>query len=162
MSSFRFFIFLLYLIIALPFSASSAEYRLGYLKHDLKYFGNGKEEGGYDINLEYLDFLPSFDNIYQLAGASLSIDGGTDYLYYGAGYRKNFTNNLYGQIDLSLTYHTDRHSKCSFLPRESLALGFKTDKNYFVELFLDHTSDAFICEPNKSIEPGGVRFAVEF
>lgn len=137
------------------------EIKAGLLKHDLAYFGGGKDEKGLDVNLEYVRKIDYKWAPYMNVGGTYNPDGGTDLFYVSAGYRL-IRNSFYGHLDIGLTYHTDKADACSVLPREAIAVGYEFSDRFKMELFLDHISDAWCCEPNDSMETGGLRVGFGF
>jgi len=137
------------------------EFKLGILKHDLRVFGGGKKEDGTDINLEYIRKIDYKFAPYINIGGTFNTNGQTDLFYSSIDYRL-MKNYYYGGVNFGIVYHTDRTDRCSVLPREALYIGYKVSRRYSVELFLDHISDADLCEPNDSMETGGIRLGLAF
>ena len=157
-----------------PLEGFLSEVRLGVLKHDFGPFSSS-EEHGVDVNLEVLFASPSFLKFVWSPrphlGITINSDGDTDQAYFGLSWEADVWRDLFVGFSFGGSYHngeteTDRTDKkelgCGLLFRESLELGYRFAGRHAITAFLDHVSNANICDKNEGLENFGVRYGYRF
>ena len=151
-----------------------SEVRLGVLKHDFGPFSSS-EEHGIDINFELLFAAPGFlDFIWSPRphiGATINTDGDTNQVYFGLSWEFDLWRDVFAGFSFGGSVHdgeteTDRTDKkelgCRLLFRESLELGYRFGGRHAITAFLEHVSNANICDKNEGLENLGVRYGYRF
>lgn len=153
---------------------SGAEVRLGGFIHDEGPFSRN-EEDGFDINLEILFPSPGLlEFIWSPRphlGVTVSTAGDTSQAYFGLSWEWEFWGNWFAGFSLGgavhdgklLTNRIDRKELgCRLLFRESVEFGHRFAGRHGISLFLDHISNAYICDANEGLENFGVRYGYRF
>lgn len=153
---------------------SGAEVRLGGLIHDEGPFTRN-EEDGFDINLEILFPSPGLLEIIWSPrphiGVTFNSEGDTSQAYFGLSWEWEFRGNWFAGFSWGgavhdgelLTNKTDRKELgCRLLFRESVEFGYRVAGRHGISLFLDHISNANICDANEGLENFGVRYGYRF
>ena len=151
-----------------------SEIRLGALVHDEGPFTRN-EEDGYDGNLEVLFVSPDFLDIVwgprPHLGVTVNSSGDTSQAYMGLSWEWSFWDNWFAGFSLGGAVHdgkletlrTDRKELgCRVLFRESVELGYRFGGGHGISGFLDHISNASICDHNEGLENFGIRYGYLF
>jgi lipid A 3-O-deacylase len=151
-----------------------SEVRLGFLVHDEGPFSRN-EESGYDGNLEILFASPRFLDIIWAPrphlGLSVNSDGDTSQAYFGLTWEWTFWGNWFAGFSFGGSVHdgetttddlTRKELGCHLLFRESVEGGYRFNNRHSISLFLDHISNANICDANEGLENWGVRYGYTF
>lgn len=153
-----------------------SEIRLGFLRHDEGPFSHRKESG-WDGNLEVLFVSPSWlSSIWSPRphlGFSINSDPGdnTNQIYAGLSWEWQFWGGMLAGFSLGGAVHDGEDSTndpnrkelgCPVLFRESVEVGYRFADRHAVTLFLDHISNASICDHNEGLESFGVRYGYKF
>ncbi len=151
-----------------------SEVRFGVLKHDFGPFSSS-EESGIDVNFELLFVSPGLlEFIWSPRphlGVTINSDGNTDQAYFGLSWEIDVWRNLFVGLSFGGAFHngeneSDRADKkdlgCNPLFRESLELGYRFGGRHAITAFLDHISNARLCENNEGLENFGIRYGYRF
>ena len=151
-----------------------SEIRLGVLKHDFGPFSSS-EESGTDINFEVLFVSPKFLEIIGAPrpplGVTINSGDDTDQAYFGLSWEFDVWRHLFVGLSFGGSFHngeteTNRTDKkelgCRLLFRESLELGYRFGGRHAITAFLDHVSNANLCDKNEGLENLGVRYGYRF
>jgi len=151
-----------------------SEVRVGALVHDQGPF-TSNEEDGYDGNLELLFVSPHFlEAIWSPRphlGVSVNSDGDTSQAYFGLTWEWSFAGSWFAGFSFGGAVHdgetttnkTDRKELgCHLLFRESVEGGYRFGGRHSVSLFLDHISNAKLCDANEGLENWGLRYGYSF
>ena len=151
-----------------------SEIRLGALVHDEGPFSRN-EENGFDGNIEVLFVSPDFLEIVwgprPHLGATINSTGDTSQAYLGLSWEWSFWDDWFAGFSFGgsvhdgklKTFRIDRKELgCRLLFRESIDVGYKIDSNHGISLFLDHISNANICDRNEGLENYGIRYGYRF
>ena len=152
-----------------------SELRLGALAHDIGPFSSNEEDIILDYNAEILFISPAFlEKIWAPRphlGFTLNTGGDTSQIYAGLTWEYGFWRHWF--IDFSLggavhdgkkkTIQIDRKELgCSLLFRESFEIGYRFESGHALTGFLDHVSNANICDHNEGLESAGIRYGYRF
>ena len=151
-----------------------SEVRLGVLKHDFGPFSSS-EEHGVDVNMELLFVSP---DLLEFAwsprphiGATINTDGDTSQVYFGLSWEFDVWRDMFAGFSFGGSVHdgekaTNRTDKkelgCKLLFRESVEIGWRFGGHHAVTAYLDHVSNANICDQNEGLENLGVRYGYRF
>ncbi len=151
-----------------------SELRLGVLKHDFGPFSSS-EEHGVDVNFEFLFVAPGLlEAIWSPRphiGATINTGGDTSQAYFGLTWEFELWRDLFVGFSFGGSVHdgektTNRTNKkklgCRLLLRESVEIGWRFAGRHAVTAFLDHVSNANICDRNEGLENLGVRYGYRF
>ena len=151
-----------------------SEIRLGALVHDEGPFSRN-EEDGYDGNIEVLFVSPGFLDVVWAPrphlGANINSTGDTSQVYAGLSWEWSFWDNWFAGFSLGGSVHDgelktlriDRKELgCRLLFRESVEGGYRFNGRHGISLFLDHISNANICDQNEGLENYGIRYGYRF
>jgi len=151
-----------------------SEIRIGALIHDEGPFSRN-EEDGFDGNLELLfvspDFLESVWSPRPHFGVTANSAGNTHQAYLGLSWEWTFWRDWFAGFSLGgavhsgklVTSETDRKELgCRVLFRESVEFGYRFGGRHALSAFLDHISNAKICERNEGLENMGLRYGYRF
>ena len=104
-------------------------------------------------------------------GLSVNSSGDTSQAYLGLTWEWRFWRNWFFDFSLGGSVHdgkktTNRVDRkelgCRVLFRESLDLGYIFAEKHSVSAFLDHISNANICDANEGLETVGIRYGYRF
>lgn len=151
-----------------------SEIRLGVFAHDQGPFSRN-EEDGVDFNFELLFTSPAIlEGIWSPRphfGATVNSTGDTSLVYLGLTWEWPFRRNWYLDFSLGAAAHdgkkkTNRIDRkelgCRVLFRESIELGYRFGTRHAISAFLDHLSNANVCDKNEGLESVGVRYGYRF
>jgi lipid A 3-O-deacylase len=151
-----------------------SEVRLGVLKHDTGPFSR-TEEDGVNVNLELLFTSPGFLKAVWSPrphlGVSINTSGDTNQAYFGLSWEFDVWRSMIVGFSLGGSVHdgetkTDRIDRkelgCHLLFRESLEIGWRFGQHHAITAFLDHMSNAGLCDKNEGLENVGVRYGYRF
>ena len=151
-----------------------SEIRLGILMHDVGPFSSS-EESGTDANFEVLfnspEFLEKIRAPRPHLGLALNSDGDTNQAYFGLTWEFDLWPKLFLGMSLGGSFHdgqtkTDRIDKkelgCKLLFRESLEFGYRFGGRHAITAYLDHLSNANLCDKNEGLENVGLRYGYRF
>lgn len=151
-----------------------SEIRVGALVHDEGPFSRN-EEDGFDGNLELLFVSPDFLDIIWAPrphlGVTVNSEGDTSQAYAGLSWEWSFWGGWFAGFSLGGSVHdgklstnrTDRKELgCRLLFRESVELGYRFGGHHGISAFLDHISNANICDRNEGLETFGIRYGYLF
>lgn len=151
-----------------------SEIRLGILKHDVGPFSSS-EESGIDANFEVLFHSPKFLKFIWAPrphlGVTFNSDDDTNQAYFGLSWEFDVGRNLFYGLSFGGSFHngetkTDRIDKkelgCRLLFRESLEVGYRFGGRHAITAFLDHLSNANLCDKNEGLENVGLRYGYRF
>ena len=151
-----------------------SELRLGVLKHDFGPF-TSSEEDGIDVNFEILFASPGFLEFAWSPrphlGATINTDGDTNQVYFGLSWELDVWRDLFVGFSFggsvhdgeTETFRTDKKELgCRLLFRESVEIGYRFAGRHAVSAFLEHVSNANICDRNEGLENLGVRYGYRF
>jgi len=159
-----------------PYKSNSflSEIRIGALVHDEGPFSSNKEEG-YDANLEFLFASPGIFNFMWSprphVGVTYNAYGDTSQAYLGLTWEWDFLQHFFAGFSLGATVHDGKTTSisldkkelgCRVLFRESVTLGFRITKHHSLMAFLDHASNASLCDRNEGLETFGIRYGYRF
>ena len=157
-----------------PLGGILSEIRLGVLKHDTGPFSR-TEEDGVNVNLELLFTSPGFlEAVWSPRphlGVSINTSGDTSQAYFGLSWEFDVWRDLIVGFSFGGSVHngeteTDRTDRkelgCHLLFRESLELGWRFGEHHVITAFLDHISNANLCDKNEGMESVGVRYGYRF
>jgi lipid A 3-O-deacylase len=151
-----------------------SELRLGVLAHDQGVFVATKEEG-LDINAElFFRDLGWFDGGWEVRpsiGASINLKGDTSQAYAGLTIGGPIAGPLFlegavgaavhdGDLDIATT---DRKELgCRVLFHLAASAGVMLSDSTSLSLYLDHASNANLCDHNEGLETAGARIGFRF
>jgi len=151
-----------------------SEVRLGALVHDEGPFSRN-EEDGFDGNVELLFVSPGLLRpIWSPRphfGFTVNSEGNTHQAYLGLSWEWTFWRAWFAGFSLGGAVHsghletsdTDRKELgCRVLFRESVEFGYRFGGRHAVSAFLDHISNANICDHNEGLENFGLRYGYRF
>ena len=151
-----------------------SELRVGFLKHDAGLFGSSLEDG-VDANLEVLFASPNLLNAIgsprPMVGISIHSEGETSQAYLGLDWQWQFQHGLFADLGLGAAFHNgetdsgDPNRKalgCSLLIKGAATLGYRFDRHHSLMLYLDHVSNAGLCDPNDGLDSVGLRYGYRF
>lgn len=151
-----------------------SEIRLGALVHDEGPFSRN-EESGYDANLEVLFVSPDFlDVIWSPRphlGADINSGGDTSQVYAGLSWEWSFWGDWFAGFSLGGSVHDGKLTTleidrkelgCRLLFRESVEVGYRFGGRHGISGFLDHISNAKICDKNEGLDNFGIRYGYLF
>ena len=159
-----------------PLGGFLSEIKVGALVHDQGPFSRNKESG-VDTNLELLFASPKFlDVIWSLRphiGANINSSGDTSQIYLGLRYEWGFWGGAFAGFSFGGAVHdgeTDQNSGkddkmelgCKVLFRGSIEAGYRFAGHHSLSLFLDHISNAKLCDTNEGLENVGIRYGYMF
>jgi lipid A 3-O-deacylase len=151
-----------------------SEMRVGVLAHDQGPFSSS-EEDGIDINLEVLFKSPSWLewawSPRPHLGLNANTSGDTSQIYFGVTWEWSFWGNWFAGFSWGGSVHdgekqTNRTDKkelgCHLLFREAVEGGYRFGGKHAVSIYLDHISNANICDKNEGLENWGLRYGYKF
>lgn len=158
-----------------------SEVRVGILRHDIDFLGNGKESGA-DLNAEVLfgkldiggqgdGFAGILLNPQPHLGIQVNTAGDTSQIYAGLTWRAYVMNNLWVAGSGGGAFHNgntgqNRQSRkslgSSVLFRLSGEIGYDISEDWSVSLYYDHESNAGFADSNEGLNNSGVRFGWRF
>ncbi|NKB22150.1 MAG: hypothetical protein GKS01_16810 [Alphaproteobacteria bacterium] len=151
-----------------------SEIRVGFLVHDQGPFSRN-EEDGFDGNFEILFRSPSWlQKIWSPRphiGLSVNSSGDTSQAYAGLTWEWRFWKNWFIDFSLGGSVHDGKKTTtridrkelgCRLLFRESFELGYIFKERHSITGFLDHISNANICDANEGLENFGIRYGYRF
>lgn len=153
-----------------------SEIRLGILAHDhdIAPFSRS-EEDGIDANFEILFISPHWLKKLRSPrphlGVSINTTGDTSQAYMGLTWEWQFWRQWFFDFSLGGAIHDGKTTTtlidrkelgCQVLFRESLDLGYIYAERHSISVFLDHISNAKICEKNEGLETVGIRYGYRF
>lgn len=151
-----------------------SEVRIGALVHDIGPFSSN-EEDGFDGNFELLFVSPDFLEIIWAprphVGLSVNSSGDTSQVYAGLSWEWSFWRYWFAGFSLGGSVHdgkftTNRIDRkelgCRVLFRESIEVGYRFAGKHSISGFLDHISNANICDKNEGLETTGIRYGYKF
>jgi lipid A 3-O-deacylase len=151
-----------------------SEIRIGALVHDIGPFSSN-EEDGFDGNIEVLFVSPGFLDIIWAPrphlGLSVNSVGDTSQVYAGLSWEWSFWGHWFAGFSLGGSVHdgkfvTNRIDRkelgCRVLFRESIEVGYRFGGKHAISGFLDHISNANICDKNEGLETTGIRYGYMF
>ena len=151
-----------------------SEIRLGILIHDVGPFSSS-EESGTDVNLEFLfnssKYLERIWAPRPHLGLTLNSNDDTNQAYFGLTWEFDVWPHLFLGLSLGGSFHdgqtkTDRIDKkelgCKLLFRESLEVGYRFGNRHAITAYLDHLSNANLCDKNEGLENVGMRYGYRF
>lgn len=150
--------------------AGISEIRGGILAHDA-IPGRTHKELGADINLELLfhspDFLGFLWSPRPHVGFAVNTSGDTSQLYAGLTWEWDFWRNLFASLalggaihdgDLDVRSNDQKELGCRVLFRQAFELGYRFRQRHGISLYIDHISNAGICDQNEGLELMGIRY----
>ena len=151
-----------------------SEIRVGGLIHDEGPFSRN-EEDGFDVNLEFLFVSPKIlETIWSPRphiGGTFNTDGDTSQIYFGLSWEWAFWKSWFAGFSLGGSVHDGetetnelgrKELGCHLLFRESVEFGTRLSGKHGVSVFLDHISNANICDKNEGLENFGLRYGYRF
>lgn len=157
-----------------------SEIRIGVLAHDEGMFAGQKEEG-IDVNaeirfpdlgwLEDVSWMGAGWRLEPHLGASINTTGDTNKVYVGLTVVKPFWEWAFVEFGAGGAGHdgetrtTDPDKKefgCRILFHLSLGAGVMVSEHVSVSAYLDHISNANLCDANEALETAGVRVGFRF
>ena len=151
-----------------------SEIRVGFLAHDIGPFSRN-EEDGFDGNFEVLFTSPSWlEKIWAPRphiGLSVNSSGDTSQAYVGLTWEWRFWRNWFIDFSLGGSIHDGKKTTtridrkelgCRVLFRGSFELGYIFKERHSITGFLDHISNANICDANEGLESVGIRYGYRF
>ena len=151
-----------------------SEIRFGVFAHDQGPFSRNEEDGA-DFNFELLFTSPAIlEGIWSPRphfGATVNTSGDTSQVYLGLTWEWPFRRDWYLDFSLGAAVHSGRIKTnridrkelgCRVLFRESVELGYRLGTRHTISAFLDHLSNANICDKNEGLESLGVRYGYRF
>ena len=153
-----------------------SEIRLGILAHDhdIAPFSRS-EEDGIDANFEILfispPWLKNLRSPRPHLGLSINANDDTSHAYAGLTWEWRFWRQWFFNFSLGGAIHDGKTTTtlidrkelgCRVLFRESLDLGYIFAERHSISAFLDHISNANICEKNEGLETLGIRYGYRF
>lgn len=162
------------LIGAAQADGTFSEIRFGALAHDQGVFVATKEEG-LDINAElYFADLGWFDGAWEARpsiGVSINTKGDTSQSYAGLTFGGPiagpwFIEGAVGAAvhdgDLDKTMYDRKELGCRVLFHLAASTGVMVSDNVSLSLYLDHISNANLCDNNEGLETAGARIGFRF
>lgn len=150
------------------------EIRLGALIHDEGPFSRN-EEDGFDGNFEILFPSPKLLKIIGSPrphiGGTINSDGNTNQGYFGLTWEWEFWRSWFAGFSLGGSVHDGKTETteidrkelgCHLLFRESVEFGYRLAGKHGISVFLDHISNANICDHNEGLENFGLRYGYRF
>jgi lipid A 3-O-deacylase len=151
-----------------------SEIRLGGLVHDQGPFSRN-EEDGFDANIEVLFVSPKFLEIVWSPrphiGGNINSEGDTSQAYIGLTWEWSFWGGWFAGFSLGGAIHDGKLTTlridrkelgCRILFRESVEGGYRFGGRHSISGFLDHISNANICDNNEGLENYGIRYGYRF
>lgn len=153
-----------------------SEIKLGLLAHDQGPFSSNKEEG-VDTNVEIRfvspDILKAIWSPRPHIGFNANSSGGISSVFIGLTYEWGFWKNMFAGFSLGGAVHNgetergtaeldEKELGCRVLFRGSIEVGYRINKHHSLSGFLDHISNADLCETNESVENAGIRYGYRF
>jgi lipid A 3-O-deacylase len=152
-----------------------SELRLGALAHDIGPFSSNEEDIILDYNAEILFISPAFlEKIWAPRphlGFTLNTGGDTSQVYAGLTWEYEFWRRWFIDFSLGGSLHDGKKKTnkidrkelgCSLLFRESFEIGYRFESGHSLTGFLDHISNANICDRNEGLESAGIRYGYRF
>ena len=150
--------------------AAISEIRGGILAHDTVPTLTHKEPGA-DINLEILFHTPGFLRFIGSprphVGVAVNTSGDTSQLYTGLTWEWDFWRNMFASLalggaihdgDLDMRSNDKKELGCRVLFRQAIELGFRFRQRHSLSLYIDHLSNAGICDQNEGLVLLGIRY----
>ncbi|MDA1022865.1 MAG: acyloxyacyl hydrolase [Proteobacteria bacterium] len=153
-----------------------SEIKLGVLAHDQGPFSSNKEEG-VDTNVEVRfvspDILKAIWSPRPHIGFNANSSGSTSSVFIGLTYEWDFWKNMFAGFSLGGAVHNgetdqgtaeldEKELGCRVLFRESIEVGYRINKHHSLSGFLDHISNAKLCDTNEGVENAGIRYGYRF
>jgi len=153
-----------------------SEIKIGVLAHDQGPFSSNKEEG-VDTNVEVRfvspDILKAIWSPRPHIGFNANSSGSTSSVFIGLTYEWDFWKNMFAGFSLGGAVHNgeteqgaaepdEKELGCRVLFRESIEVGYRITKNHSLSGFLDHISNAKLCDTNEGVENAGIRYGYRF
>ena len=151
-----------------------SEIRLGVLAHDQGVFVATKEEG-LDLNAElYFNDWGWFGGGWETRpslGVSVNMQGDTSQAYVGLTIGGPIAGPLFiegavgGTIhdgDLDMTMHDNKELGCRVLFHLAASVGVMLSDTTSLSVYLDHASNANLCDHNEGLETAGARIGFRF
>ena len=152
-----------------------SEIRIGALAHDIGPFSSNEEDVIVDYNGELLFNSPGFlDFIWAPRphlGFTLNTGGDTSQVYAGLTWEFDIWRSWFINFSLGGSLHDGekrttainrKELGCHLLFRESFEVGYRFDSGHSLTGFLDHISNANICDANEGLETAGIRYGYRF
>jgi lipid A 3-O-deacylase len=152
-----------------------SEVRLGVVAHDIGPFSSNEEDIIADYNGEILFNSPGFLDIVWAPrphlGFTLNTGGDTSQVYAGLTWEYEFWRSWFIDFSLGGSLHNGKKQTtqinrkelgCHLLFRESFEIGYRFPGGHSVTGFLDHISNANICDANEGLESAGIRYGYRF
>ncbi len=153
-----------------------SEIKLGVLAHDQGPFSSNKESG-VDTNVEVRfvspDILKAIWSPRPHIGFNANSSGSTSSVFIGLTYEWDFWKNMFAGFSLGGAVHNgetdqgtaeldEKELGCRVLFRESIEVGYRINKHHSLSGFLDHISNAKLCDTNEGVENAGIRYGYRF
>lgn len=151
-----------------------SEVRVGVFDHDNGPFSSTEEEG-IDANLEILfvppDFLQAIGSPRPHIGLTVNSSGDTSQAYIGLSWEWEFWRGTFADVSFGGAVHDGKTETrdtsrkelgCRALFRGSVELGYRFFERHGVSLFLDHISNAGLCDENEGLDNLGLRYGYRF
>ena len=152
-----------------------SEIRVGALAHDIGPFSSNEEDVIVDYNGELLFNSPGFLSFIWAPrphlGFTLNTGGDTSQVYTGLTWEFDIWRSWFINFSLGGSLHdgekrttaTNRKELgCHLLFRESFEVGYRFESGHSITGFLDHISNANICDANEGLETAGIRYGYRF
>lgn len=152
-----------------------SEIRIGALAHDIGPFSSNEEDIIVDYNGELLFNSPGFlDFIWAPrphVGFTLNTGGDTSQVYAGLTWEFDIWRSWFINFSLGGSLHDGekrttainrKELGCHLLFRESFEVGYRFESGHSITGFLDHISNANICDANEGLETAGIRYGYRF
>jgi lipid A 3-O-deacylase len=152
------------------------ELKLGVLDHDVPDLWSGfrAEPDSVDINVEAL-LSPSTPllggTLRPAIGATINTVGATSHAYLDARWQYEMPSGLFLGIGIGGAVHNgqlqfkdaDRKALGSrVLFHIPLEIGYRLDSHSSLSVYFEHTSNAYIVEPNEGLDRLGIRYGYRF
>ncbi|MGD8293349.1 MAG: acyloxyacyl hydrolase [Desulfobacterales bacterium] len=150
------------------------EIRMGILAHDVTLWSRTREEGGVDVNAEFIFGFPGSELlsgvVYSNLGLSLNSRGDTSKAYAGLLWEYMWQSDIFFNLGLGLAVHDgqldssdDKKALGSrILFRIPIEFGLLFTERQGVSVMFDHVSNAYLADPNEGLDTIGVRYIYRF
>lgn len=152
-----------------------SDFRVGILAHDVPIWSLSREEGGVDVNTEFIFIWPDYSLsagiVRSNLGISINSQGDTSKIYSGFLWEYIWQSGLFFNLGLGLAVHdgeleTNEDDKkelgSRILFRIPIEIGLLFTEHHGLSIMFDHVSNAYLAEPNDGLDTIGIRYIYRF
>ena len=150
------------------------EMRAGILAHDVRLWSRSRQEGGVDLNAEFIFGFPNAPlfsgTVRTNLGFSLNTQGDTSKVYSGLLWEYIWKSGVFLNLGLGLAAHngelenSDNKKELGsrILFRIPVEIGLFLTRHQGISIMFDHVSNAYVADPNEGLDTVGLRFTYRF